>query len=193
MAYYVNGSVRHRFQYRDGAKTGTNLEFHPNGTIKTKEQVSLSGIDVTEEGFDDMGKAVYEKHFRKLRPHGTWTFFASNGKSPAIRENYLNGKLEGIRTIYFENGEIKTEETYQFNLITGTVKNYFKNGKIESVTEYRASRPHGLFTSYHANGEVKEQGEYVAGKKHKEWKEFDENGNVVKTYVFKAGILVEEK
>jgi len=58
---------------------------------------------------------------------------------------------------------------------------------------YRGSRQHGLYTSYYQNGKIKEQGEYVANKKHKEWKEFDEEGTVVKTYVFRAGILIEEK
>ena len=42
-------------------------------------------------------------------------------------------------------------------------------------------------------GQLKEQGEYVAGRKHKEWKEFDEQGKLIRTFVFNAGILVEEK
>ena len=40
---------------------------------------------------------------------------------------------------------------------------------------------------------MKEQGEYIADKKHKDWVEYDEQGQVVKTYTFKAGILIEEK
>ena len=150
-------------------------------------------FNVTEEGFDDAGKTIYEKHYRKLRPHGIWKFYASDGKSPVLKETYVNGKLQGLRTSYFPDGEIKTEETYMYNLINGPVKNYSENGKIESVMEYRSSRPHGLFTSYHANGKVKEEGEYVAGKKHKEWVEYDEKGAQVKVYVFNAGILVGEK
>lgn len=81
----------------------------------------------------------------------------------------------------------------KFNLLTGVVKNYYEDGKLLSECLYRGSRQHGLYTSYYANGKMKEQGEYVANKKHKEWKEFDEEGNVIKTYVFRAGILIEEK
>ncbi|QLH31090.1 MAG: hypothetical protein HWD62_00375 [Cyclobacteriaceae bacterium] len=58
---------------------------------------------------------------------------------------------------------------------------------------YRGNRQHGTYTKYYPSGKIMEQGEYVANKKHKEWKEFDEEGNVVKTYVFRAGILMEEK
>ena len=181
------------FQYKDGARVGTNLEYHPNGKIKSKEVVSINGVDITAEAFRIDGTALHEKHYRKLKSHGTWLFFDTDGKSLTIKETYLNGKLHGLRTTYYPNGKRKTEEDYQYNLIQGTVKNFTEDGKTESVTEFRASRPHGLFTSYYPNGQVKEQGEYVAGKKHKEWKEFDENGKLTRTYVFKAGILVEDK
>ena len=73
------------------------------------------------------------------------------------------------------------------------VKNYYENGKISSEEEYRASRSHGLFTAYYPGGKIKEQGEYVAGKKHKVWNEYDEKGNITRTYIFQAGILVEDK
>jgi antitoxin component YwqK of YwqJK toxin-antitoxin module len=62
-----------------------------------------------------------------------------------------------------------------------------------SECEYRASRQHGLYTQYYPTGKIKEQGSYVANKKHNEWKEYDEQGNVIKTLVFRAGILIEEK
>ena len=193
IAYYTDGTIRHRFQYKEGSRTGSNLEYHPNGQIKSKEQVALNGIDVTEEGYDDTGKAVYEKHFRQLKPRGIWIFYGADGKTLKLKETYENGKLHGLRTQYFPNGEKQTEEMYQYNLITGPVKNFYDTGKPESVAEYRANRPHGLFISYYPNGKLKEEGEYVAGKKHKEWKEYDEQGNLMKTYVFKAGILAEEK
>ena len=80
---------------------------------------------------------------------------------------------------------------YQFNLITGPVKNYYENGKLQWECTYRGSRMHGVYTAYHPNGKIKEQGEYVANKKHKEWKEFDEEGKPVRVLIFRAGLLVE--
>jgi len=139
------------------------------------------------------GKAIYEKSFRQGKPHGTWTFYADDGKSLKLKETYEAGQLHGLRTLYYATGQKSTEETWKFNLLTGVVKNYYEDGKLLSECLYRGSRQHGLYTSYFPNGKMKEQGEYVANKKHKDWKEFDEQGNVVKTYVFRAGILVEEK
>jgi antitoxin component YwqK of YwqJK toxin-antitoxin module len=193
LAYYADGTLKHRYQYKDGAKTGANIQYYPNTKIKIKEQVALNGIDVNEEGFDEEGKKQYEKNFRRQRPHGTWTYYFEDGKTVSVRETYVNGQLQGSRVTYYANGEKKAEETYMYNLITGTVKNYREDGSVESVVEFRASRPHGPFTAYYPNGKIKEQGEFVAGKKHKEWKEFDEHGNVTKTTMFRAGILVEDK
>ena len=159
----------------------------------------MNGIETKDEGYTDKGIQLYEKNFRKLKPHGSWIFYFEDGKTTKLVERYENGKLQGVRTTYYPSGGKSLEEPYQQNLIIGTVKNYYENarlpnrqGEIQSECEYKGSRQHGLYTSYHPNGKLKEQGEYVANRKHKEWKEFDEKGNLIKTYVFKAGILVEE-
>ncbi len=109
-----------------------------------------------------------------------------------MKENYENGKLQDTDIVLRQRVET-VEETWQFDLITGTVRNYYETGELMSTSEYRASRQHGPYTAYWPNGKIKEQGEFVANKRHKEWKEFDERGNLVKTTVFKAGIVVEEK
>ena len=192
-AYFTDGTLRHKFQYMNGAKVGANLIYHPNGKLRTKEVVSTNGIDIAEEGFRDDGTRAYEKYFRKLMAHDVWIYYDTDGRSVLSKETYLNGKLHGPRTVYYANGEKQLEEVYQFNLITGLVKNYYENGKISSEEEYRASRSHGLFTAYYPGGKIKEQGEYVAGKKHKVWNEYDEKGNITRTYIFQAGILVEDK
>ena len=120
-------------------------------------------------------------------------FYADDGKTLTLKENYEAGGLHGIRTIYHSNGQKKVEETWKFNLITGPVKNYYEDGKLLSECEYRASRQHGAYKKYYPNGKIQEQGEYVANKRHKEWQEFDEQGNLIKTQIFRAGILIEEK
>jgi antitoxin component YwqK of YwqJK toxin-antitoxin module len=150
-------------------------------------------MDIREEAFTEEGKRIYEKTFRKLKPYGTWIFYAADGKTPHIREVYEKEKLHGVRTTYYPSGRKELEETYQFNLITGPVIHYYENGKMQRQSLYRAGRQHGPYVSYHPNGKIKEQGEYVANKKHKEWKEFDEEGKLVKSYMFNAGILQKPK
>ena len=191
--YYPTGTLRHEFHFKEGGKVGTNLTYFANGKVSLKEQVALNGIDMKTEEFDENGKTISEKSFRNQQPEGTWRFYASDGKTLKSKEEYEKGLLHGTRIAYYPNGEKQVEETYLYGLVTGLVKNYYEDGKLQSESFYRGNRQHGLYTGYYANGQIKEQGEYVANKKHKEWKEFDEQGKLQKTYVFQAGILVEEK
>ena len=193
IAYYPDGSVRHNFQFKEGSKTGINISYFQNGNVATREQVSLNGQVVTLDEFNKEGFQLSRKTYKKEKPEGVWFHYAEDGKTPRLKETYENGKLHGLRTTYYPDGKKSLEETYQFNLITGPVRKYYENGNVEWQCEYRASRQHGLYTSFYPSGMMKEQGEYIADKKHKDWIEYDEQGKVVKTYTFKAGILIEDK
>ncbi|MBK7652142.1 MAG: toxin-antitoxin system YwqK family antitoxin [Flammeovirgaceae bacterium] len=192
IGYYADGTLRHTYQFKSGAKVGNNVDYYTNGKIRAKEQFALNGRDSKLTEYTAEGQLVFEKSFREGKPNGTWIFYAADGKTPSMKENYEDGQLHGTRTLYFPNGQKSTEETWKYNLITGPVKNYYEDGKILSVCEYRC-RQHGLYTAYYPTGKIKEQGNYVANKKHNEWKEYDEQGKVVKTLVFRAGILIDEK
>ena len=43
-----------------------------------------------------------------------------------IKEEYENGLLNGTRLVYYQNGEKQVDETYQFWMVTGLVKNYYR-------------------------------------------------------------------
>ena len=47
------------------------------------------------------------------------------------------------------------DETYQFGMVTGPVKNYYEGGKLLSESYYRRNRQHGLYTSYYPNGKIR--------------------------------------
>jgi antitoxin component YwqK of YwqJK toxin-antitoxin module len=136
---------------------------------------------------------ISEKKYRNKLPTGTWVFYYEDGKTEKVKENYENGKLSGIRYEYFANGKISKEETYKFNMLNGPFKTYYENGEVEASGECKSQRRHGVFTAYYPSGKIKEQGEYIADRKHKDWNEYDEQGKIVRTFVFKAGILVETK
>ena len=190
--YYPEGTVRHRYQFRDGRKTGTNFRYYPNGQVETKEAYSLSGMDMKEENFSEEGIRLSERNFRNNKPHGKWTSWQADGKTPSVIEEYENGKLHGLRTTFHPNGKKATEETWQFNLITGEVRNYYESGELEWKCLFRGSRMHGTYIAYHPNKTVKETGEYIANRKHGEWKEFDESGNLLRTTLFMAGLPVQD-
>jgi antitoxin component YwqK of YwqJK toxin-antitoxin module len=191
-AYYADGTVLHRFKYKDGRKIGTNLEYHPNGEVKIREQILL-GYDWSQDAYDSTGAKVYEKKFRKSDPLGTWLYFHTDGKTARVRESYEAGKLSGQRTTYFSNGSPEAEETYKYGMLMGPFRNYYGDGTLRSEGEFRSGRLHGAYKGFHENGKLKEEGQYIANKKSGEWKEYDKGGNWVRSYIFKAGILSEVK
>ena len=189
--YYPGGVTRFSYQFRDGKKYGENLRFFPNGKTETREVVTASGNEVKEENYSQAGLLISEKIFKAGKPSGKWIFYQENGKDPLVIEQYLDGKLHGVRTSFHRGGKKSLEETYQFNLITGPVRNYDEEGRIEWECEYKGSRMHGVYTGYYPSGKVRELGTYVANKKHGEWKEFNESGEITKTTLFRAGLVVE--
>ena len=52
---------------------------------------------------------------------------SKDGKLEAVI-SLKDGKLEGKTFIYYPNGKVKREETFQNALVNGTVKSYSENG-----------------------------------------------------------------
>jgi antitoxin component YwqK of YwqJK toxin-antitoxin module len=127
---------------------------------------------------------------RNSQPHGQWTTYFDDGKTPRAKETFDGGKRQGIRYTYYPSGAIKEEAPYRSNLLTGQVKTYYENGAIESTTEYRNNRRHGAYRSYYADGKIKEEGEYAAGRQHNEWHRYNEQGERSETTLYRAGIPV---
>ena len=105
------------------------------------------------------GKLVSEKASRNQVPVGTWKYDWPDGKTVKIKGEYENGLLNGTRLVYYQDGEKQVDETYQFRMVTGLVKNDYEDGKLLSESSYRGNRQHGLYTSYYPNSKFKEQGE----------------------------------
>jgi antitoxin component YwqK of YwqJK toxin-antitoxin module len=72
-----------------------------------------------------------------------------------IKEAYDNGLLNGTRLVYSQHGEKQVDETSQFGMGTGLVKNSYEDGKLLSESYSRGHRQHGLYTSYYPNGKIK--------------------------------------
>jgi antitoxin component YwqK of YwqJK toxin-antitoxin module len=115
---------------------GVNVTYFENGKTKLREVVSLNGTIKSEE-MNEEGKLVSEKVSRNQVPVGTWKYCWPDGKTMKIKEEYENGLLKRTRLVYYQNGEKQVDETYQFGMGTGLVKNYYEDGKLLSESYYR--------------------------------------------------------
>jgi|GEM_PF-3497727 len=138
-------------------------------------------------------------------------------------QEYKDGKLNGISTHYFPQGNIHAEYTYangekngkyvSYNNVNGkSVKSYqgeFKDGEMDgeftyydknghrtTVSHYRKSKQHGDFINYKYYGgkELKiVEGQYLEGNKDGEWRYYNESGEKIITEAYENGNLVKKE
>jgi len=84
-----------------------------------------------------------------------------------------NGKIEGLRKMYFQNGNISLERNYINSLSDGLDKEYYENGALKQKGVFVAGNEEGAWESYFPNGQIKLQNNYKNG---------EVSGTVIKYY-----------
>ena len=111
---------------------------------------------------------------------GQWKYYHKASKGIMAIENYSNGKLEGLRSVFYPNGKIAEEMIYINNLKNGPYKRYTETGIIIEESNYKNDQYDGLATFRDADdGNIVSKGKFVNGKKAGIW-QFFENGKLVK-------------
>ena len=109
---------------------------------------------------------------------GQWIYYHQASKTIMTTENYKNGKLEGIRSVYYPSGKIAEETSYKNNIKEGFYKKYTEKGIILEDTFYKNGQFSGPTTYNDPDGNTVAKGIYKDGKKIGSW-QFFENGKVV--------------
>jgi antitoxin component YwqK of YwqJK toxin-antitoxin module len=94
-------------------------------------------------------------------------------------ENYKNGKLNGLRTVYFPNGKLAEQTTFVNNLKQGTYKKFTETGIVLEESFFKNNEYDGLAIFRNDSGIVVSQGLFSKGLKIGVWEVF-ENGKLVK-------------
>jgi antitoxin component YwqK of YwqJK toxin-antitoxin module len=67
-------------------------------------------------------------------------------------ENYIDGKLMGLKTIYYVNGQIEQEIMYQYNKPVSN-QTYYLNGQLKQSIKYKNGKPTKK-TNFYQNGSI---------------------------------------
>lgn len=110
---------------------------------------------------------------------GQWKYYHQASKNIMTTENYVNGKLEGLRTVFYLSGKIAEEISYKSNLKNGFYKKYTEKGILLEESMFKNNIYSGLAIFSDANGNVVSKGQFVNGKKSGIW-QFFEKGKLVK-------------
>lgn len=110
---------------------------------------------------------------------GTWKYYHQGSKTIMTIENYRNGKLEGLRSVFFPNGSVAEQMNYKNNLKEGFYKKYTEKGIVLEESIFKNNEYDGLAIFKDSDGNVASKGKFVKGKKAGIW-QFFEKGKLVK-------------
>ena len=111
---------------------------------------------------------------------GKWVYYHKNSDKKMIEENYGNdGKLEGLRKVFYENGVIADQTNYKNGKLNGEAKWFSENEKLIKIANYENGEFHGDYVSYDKEGQVATKGTYVKDRKRGIW-HYYESGEEIK-------------
>ena len=109
---------------------------------------------------------------------GEWKYYHYASPSVMTTENYKNGKLEGLRTVYFSNGKVAEQINFVNNQKQGLYKKYTENGIVLEESFFNNNEYDGLAIFRNDSGIIVSKGMFAKGLKIGTW-EVLENGKLV--------------
>jgi antitoxin component YwqK of YwqJK toxin-antitoxin module len=100
---------------------------------------------------------------------GQWKYYHQASKTVMTVENYKNGKLEGMRSVYYPSGKIAEEINYRDNVKEGVYKSFSDNGIVLEESTYKDNEYNGSAAFKDPQGNLVSKGEFLHGKKSGVW------------------------
>lgn len=167
---FVNGKEIGIFNFYDDTKA--------KSIIATREFNSQDNSAYTIFYDQNKNKVSEGKVVNKVF-EGPWKYYHQTSKNIMTTENYIKGKLEGLRTVFYLSGKIAEEMSYKNDLKNGFYKKYAENGVLLENSIFKDNIYSGLAIFTDTKGDVVSQGQFVNGKKSGVW-QFFEKGKLVK-------------
>ena len=101
---------------------------------------------------------------------GDWIYYHEDSPLVMTFEHYANGKLNGIRKVFYKSEKIAEEAMYIDGIKNGTYKKYAENGILLEETIYKDGEYEGLAIFRDVDNKIYAQGLFRKGKKVGIWK-----------------------
>lgn len=179
--YELSKRPRYEGTFSHGTETGIFKFFDDTkrGDVVATRDFSANDGSAYTIFYDQNKNKVSEGKVIGKNYEGEWKYYHKASKVIMTLENYKNGKLEGLRTVYYPNSKIAEEMTYKNGLKEGIYKSFGQNGSPLELTTYKNNQYDGDAVFYDVDGVIASQGKFVKGKKAGMW-QFFEKGKLVK-------------
>jgi antitoxin component YwqK of YwqJK toxin-antitoxin module len=120
--------------------------------------------------FNQKNNKVSEGKVVNKQFEGEWKYYHENSPQVMTLEYYTNGKLNGVRKVFYKSGVIAEETTYKDGVKEGLYKSYAENGIVLEESNFKNGLNDGMATYRTATNDLSSQGVYKNGKKVGVWK-----------------------
>lgn len=168
--FYASGNVKETVEIKDGKQTGRWMTYYEDGKKRELGEFKNDMLHVltswSPEGKEELidGTGTYTTYYDDnttisergelkdgLR-QGFWAKFNENGIDTLQTATYVNGKMSGPYTQYFQSGAIEIEGSFLDDKREGEWTWYFESGNIESQVFYIADKKTGEQTFFNDSG-----------------------------------------
>jgi uncharacterized protein len=189
--------------YVNDQKDGCWTSHSADGKLLRIDHFNNGKRDGIAVEIDPRGYLVGETYYVNDLIEGTAKRFFY-GTNPASQIDYVHGKMNGKKKIYYENsagklmeeseykddikngpsnfytinGDPVAEYNYVNNMLQGVQKSYYPGKKLMSEQEFKDNLENGFTKEYYENGKLKSEGIYVKGILYGVWKDYDEQGRL---------------
>ena len=213
------GHLRKEERYRLGTLHGEQVSYYPSGQPAEKEERVEGLLHGPSTSWFDNGKLKSESTYVKGEPEGRMTFYFPSGKKE-IEGNLINGSRDGTWYYFNEDGTIQVQMLYAKGVLkkerkeNGVFQEFYDDQQLKSEETYKKGKREGAFKEFRPNGKwtmkplpadpvlgapadvqrvlegqtVKREGTYVNDLLEGEVREYDDKGKVVKVRRFVAGV-----
>ncbi|MEP7094009.1 MAG: hypothetical protein ABI793_08115, partial [Flavobacterium sp.] len=179
--YEVSKRPRYEGTFNHGKETGIFKFFDDTkkGDIVATRDFSANDGSAYTIFYDQKKNKVSEGKVIGKNYEGEWKYYHKASIAVMTIENYKNGKLEGLRTVYYPNSKIAEEITYKNGLKDGIYKKTGQNGTLLEQSTYKNNEYNGDAVFYDSDGTVASKGKFLNGKKVGMWQFFNK-GKLIK-------------
>lgn len=121
---------------------------------------------------------VSEGLLKNKLPEGEWKYYHFESDQLMSVENYKQGKLNGIKKVFYKDGSLAEVATYVNGKIDGLYKKYAENETILEEINYKNGKLDGPALYYDGKGDINVKGQFKNDRKWGYWETY-ENGKLV--------------
>ena len=171
---------RYEGNFSHGKETGIFNYFDDTkaGTIIATRDFSKGDGSCYAIFYNQKGNKVSEGLLKNKMPEGEWKYYHFESDQLMSVENYKDGKLHGVKKVFYRDGSLAEEATYVNGKINGVYKKYAENETLLEEINYKNGILDGSANYYDGKGNINLKGQFKKDRKWGYWETY-ENGKLI--------------